>query len=136
MDTTCPNINLWLLVIGVSVKESGNAEYYDEKFISYLKDRHNLHIDSNCRLINGLCRIFPYFKYLGDLLKEKDWEKLNNFIYKDNCVRSFNTLTNRETRYGAFLEMLEAIAVGNITTLELLLPDKIENVVNIFPLYS
>ena len=78
----------------------------------------------------------PILNIWGDLLKEKDWEKLNNFIYKDNCVRSFNTLTNRETLYGAFLEMLEAIAVGNITTLELLLPDKIENVVNIFPLYS
>ena len=79
--------------------------------------------------------IFPYFEYLGDLLKEKDWEKLNNFIYQENCVRSFNPLTNGETRYWAFLEMLEALAVGNITTLELLLPDKIENVVNIFPLY-
>lgn len=33
------------LVIGVSVIGRGNTEYYYERFISYLKNRHNLHID-------------------------------------------------------------------------------------------
>lgn len=80
--------------------------------------------------------IFPYPKYLKNLLKDKDWDKLNNLIYQENCVRSLCSLMCKDTYYWAFLEMLGALAVGNIKTLELLLPNKIENVTNIFPLYK
>ena len=81
--------------------------------------------------------IFPYPKYLEGLLNDKDWDRLNNLIYQENCVKSLSSLMNTDTesRYWAFLEMLEALAVGNIKTLELLLPNKIENVTHIFPLY-
>lgn len=81
--------------------------------------------------------IFPYPKYLEGLLKDNNWDRLNNLIYQENCVQSLSSLMNTDTqsRYWAFLEMLEALAVGNIKTLELLLPNKIENVTHIFPLY-
>lgn len=86
--------------------------------------------------------IFPFYinlRYLEDLIKEKDWEKLNNFIYQNNLIESFGVLTeynNINNHYWFFLNMLEALAVGNIKTLELLLPDKPEKVVDIFPLYK
>lgn len=85
--------------------------------------------------------IFPCesnLKYFEDLLKAKDWEKLNNFIYQKNCIASIQPLTNYDDvfhRYCAFFQMLEALAVGNIEMLELLLPDKPEKVVNVFPLH-
>ena len=81
--------------------------------------------------------IFPYPKYLEGLLKDNDWDRLNNLIYQENCVQSLSSLmnTDKQSRYWAFLEMLGALAVGNIKTLELLLPNKIENVTHIFPLY-
>lgn len=79
--------------------------------------------------------IFPYEKCLKDVLKEKNWERLNNFIYQENCVRSHASLLCGDTHYMAFLEMLGALAVGNMKTFELLLPYKIEKVTNIFPLY-
>lgn len=79
--------------------------------------------------------IFPYSWYLENILNEKDWDKLNNFIYQENCIRSLTSLLSEDSHYWAFLEMLEALAVGNIKAFELLLPDKIENVTHIFPLY-
>jgi len=80
--------------------------------------------------------IFPYEKYLENILKSQDWNRLNNFIYQENCVRSFVSLMNGDSHYWAFLDMLDALAVGNMKTFELLLPDKMENVTHIFPLYK
>jgi len=79
--------------------------------------------------------IFPYAKCLENMLKDKDWDKLNNFIYQENCVRSFVALMSGDSRYWAFLEMLNALAVGNVNGFELLLPDKMEKVTHVFPLY-
>lgn len=79
--------------------------------------------------------IFPYEACLENILKSKDWNQLNNFIYQENCVRSFASLMNGDSRYWSFLEMLEALAVGNIKAFEMLLPDEIETVTDIFPLY-
>lgn len=80
--------------------------------------------------------IFPYAKYLEAVLKEQNWEKLNNLIYQENCVRSFEALTNGETHYWAFLDMLAALATSNLKIFELLLPRKMEKVTNIFSLYK
>ena len=65
--------------------------------------------------------IFPYEACLENILKSKDWNQLNNFIYQENCVRSFASLMNGDSRYWSFLEMLEALAVGNIKAFEMLL---------------
>lgn len=43
------NVKDNLLVLGVSVKDSRNAEYYYSRFISYMKEKHNLRIDKQLR---------------------------------------------------------------------------------------
>lgn len=47
------------LVIGVSVKKSGNAEYYYNRFLSYMKDRHNLRIEKQLAVDKWL---MPYIR--------------------------------------------------------------------------
>ncbi|GFH91302.1 hypothetical protein IMSAGC002_02554 [Lachnospiraceae bacterium] len=78
---------------------------------------------------------FPYMECLGKVLMDKDWDRLNNLIYQENCFRSLCSLMCGDTRYWAFLDMLDALAVGNMKTLELLVPHKTEPVTNIFPAY-
>ena len=78
---------------------------------------------------------FPYAQCLGQVLKEKDWNRLNNLIYQENCFRSFVALLSGDSYYRAFLEMLESLAVGNMKTLDLLVPHKVEPITNIFPVY-
>ena len=41
-----------------------------------------------------------------------------------------------ETHYSAFLDMLDTLAVGNMKTLDLLVPHKTEPITNIFPAYG
>ena len=38
------------LVLGVSVKDSSNAEYYYSRFIAYMKEKHNLRIDEQLKV--------------------------------------------------------------------------------------
>lgn len=38
------------LVLGVSVKDSRKAEYYYDRFISYMKEKHNLHIKEQLKI--------------------------------------------------------------------------------------
>lgn len=38
------------LVLGVSVKDSNNAEYYYSRFIAYMKEKHNLRIDKQLKV--------------------------------------------------------------------------------------
>ncbi|MDE7311716.1 MAG: hypothetical protein K2N87_08930 [Eubacterium sp.] len=66
---------------------------------------------------------------------DKDWNRLNNLIYQENCFRSFCSLTCGSSLYWAFLDMLDALAVGNRKTLDLLVPHKTERVTHIFPAY-
>ena len=67
---------------------------------------------------------FPYMECLGKVLMDKDWDRLNNLIYQENCFRSLCSLMCGDTHYWAFLDMLDALAVGNLKTLELLVPHK------------
>ena len=67
---------------------------------------------------------FPYMECLGKVLMDKDWDRLNNLIYQENCFRSLCSLMCGDTHYWAFLDMLDALAVGNMKTLELLVPHK------------
>ena len=67
---------------------------------------------------------FPYAECLKKGLIDKDQNKLNNLIYQENCFRSLCALTNGDTHYWAFLDMLDALAVGNMKTLDLLIPTK------------
>ena len=55
--------------------------------------------------------------------------------FRKNCFRSLCSLMCGNTHYWAFLEMLEALAVGNMKTLDLLVPHKTEPVTHIFPAY-
>ena len=64
---------------------------------------------------------FPYMECFGKVLMDKDWDRLNNLIYQENCFRSLCSLMCGDTRYWAFLDMLDALAVGNMKTLELLI---------------
>ena len=79
---------------------------------------------------------FPYMECLGKVLMDKDWDRLNNLIYQENCFRSLCSLMCGDTRYWAFLDMLDALAVGNMKTLDLLVPHKAEPITNIFPAYG
>ena len=72
---------------------------------------------------------------LGKVLMDKDWDRLNNLIYQENCFRSLCAWTNGDTHYWAFLDMLDALAVGNMKTLDLLVPHKTEQVTHIYPTY-
>ena len=69
------------------------------------------------------------------MLIDKDWNKLNNLIYQENCFRNLCAWTNGDTHYWAFLDMLDALAVGNMKTLDLLVPHKTEQVTHIYPTY-
>ena len=78
---------------------------------------------------------FPYAQCLGKVLKEKDWNQVNNLIYQENCFRSFCALLSGDSHYQAFLDMLDALAVGNMKTLDLLVPRKTERVTHIYSTY-
>ncbi len=78
---------------------------------------------------------FPYAECLRKVLMDKDWNRLNNLIYQENCFRSFRYLTGGDTHYWAFLDMLAALAVGNMKTLDLLVPRKTERVTHIYSTY-
>ena len=54
----------------------------------------------------------------------------------NNCFRSLWALMCGETHYSAFLDMLDTLAVGNVKTLDLLVPHKAEPITNIFPAYG
>ena len=79
---------------------------------------------------------FPYMECFEKVLMDKDWDRLNNLIYQENCFRSLWALMCGETHYSAFLDMLDALAVGNMKTLDLLVPHKTEPITNIFPAYG
>ena len=87
------------------------------------------------KCISAKIGFFPYAQCLGKVLMDKDWNRLNNLIYQENCFRSLCSLMCGNTHYWAFLEMLEALAVGNMKTLDLLVPHKTEPVTHIFPAY-
>ena len=87
------------------------------------------------KCISAKIGFFPYAQCLGEVLMDKDWNRLNNLIYQENCFRSLCSLMCGDTHYWAFLEMLEALAVGNMKTLDLLIPYKTEPVTHIFPAY-
>ena len=70
---------------------------------------------------------FPYAECLRKVLIDKDWNKLNNHIYQENCFRSLCSLMCGDTHYWAFLDMLDALAVGNMKTLDLLVPPPPQN---------
>ncbi len=88
---------------------------------------------SKCIVVN--IGFFPYAECLGKVLMDKDWNRLNNLIYQENCFRSLCSLTNGDTHYWAFLDMLDALAVGNMKTFDLLVPHKTERVTHIYPAY-
>ena len=67
---------------------------------------------------------FPYMECFEKVLMDEDWDRLNNLIYQENCFRSLCSLMCGDTHYWAFLDMLDALAVGNMKTLELLVPHK------------
>jgi hypothetical protein len=87
------------------------------------------------RCISSKIGFFPYSQCLRKVLADKDWDRLNNFIYQENCFRSLCSLMCGDTHYWAFLDMLDALAVGNMKTLDLLIPYKTETVTHIFPVY-
>ena len=110
--------------------------------ISQIIDEHvNLmmgrYLETGCvfKCISAHIGFFPYAQCLGKVLMDKDWNRLNNLIYQENCFRSLCSLMCGNTHYWAFLEMLEALAVGNMKTLDLLVPHKTEPVTHIFPAY-
>ena len=110
--------------------------------ISQIIDEHvNLmmgrYLETGCvfKCISAHIGFFPYAQCLGKVLMDKDWNRLNNLIYQENCFRSLCSLMCGDTHYWAFLEMLEALAVGNMKTLDLLVPQKTEPVNHIFPVY-
>ena len=78
---------------------------------------------------------FPYMECLGKVLMDQDWNRLNNLIYQENCFRSLCSLMCGDTHYWAFLDMLDALAVGNMKTLDLLVPRKTERVTHIYSTY-
>ena len=79
---------------------------------------------------------FPYMECFEKVLMDEDWDRLNNLIYQENCFRSLWALMCGETHYSAFLDMLDALAVGIMKTLDLLVPHKAEPITNIFPAYG
>ena len=87
------------------------------------------------RCISSKIGFFPYSQCLRKVLADKDWDRLNNFIYQENCFRSLCSLMCGDTHYWAFLDMLDALAVGNMKTLDLLVPYKTERVTHIYSTY-
>ena len=101
--------------------EWGELSQVIEKHINFMMERY-LETGKVSRSIVTRIGFFPYAECLRKVLKDKDWNRLNNLIYQENCFRSLCALTSRDTHYWAFLDMLDALAVGNMKTLDLLVP--------------
>ncbi len=105
-----------------------------EEHISVIMDRY-AEMQDMCRCFAPKIGIFPYEKCLAGILQGNDWNKINDFIYQENCIRCLVDFQCGESLYRAFLDMLDALAVGNMDTFKLLLPHKVERVTHIYPLY-
>ena len=117
-----------------SQREWGELSQVMEAHIRLMTERYH-ETGSVFRSILTKIGFFPYAQCLGKVLKEKDWNRLNNLIYQENCFRSFCALLSGDSRYWAFPEMLWALAVGNLNTLDLLVPRKTERVTHIYSTY-
>lgn len=109
--------------------EWGELSQVIEEHIHLMMERYR---EKGTVFITPKIGFFPYAQCLGKVLKEKDWNRLNNLIYQETCIRSFCSLRCGDSYYWAFLEMLESLAVGNMKTLDLLVPHKVEPITNIF----
>lgn len=121
-------------IMGQYKNEWGEISQTMEEHINLMMGRY-LETGSVFKCISAKIGFFPYAQCLGKVLMDKDWNRLNNLIYQENCFRSLCSLMCGDTHYWAFLEMLEALAVGNMKTLDLLIPYKTEPVTHIFPAY-
>ena len=113
--------------------EWGELSQVIEEHIHLMMERYR---EKGMVFITPKIGFFPYAQCLGKVLREKDWNRLNNLIYQETCIRSFCSLRCGDSYYWAFLEMLESLAVGNMKTLDLLVPHKVEPITNIFPAYG
>ena len=121
--------------MGQYKNEWGEISQIIEEHINLMIKRY-LETGGVFKCISAKIGFFPYAQCLGKVLMDKDWNRLNNLIYQENCFRSLCSLMCGDTHYWAFLEMLEALAVGNMKTLDLLVPHKTEPITNIFPAYG
>ena len=117
-----------------SQREWGELSQVMEAHIRLMTERYH-ETGSVFRSILTKIGFFPYAQCLGKVLKEKDWNRLNNLIYQENCFRSFCALLSGDSHYQAFLDMLDALAVGNMKTLDLLVPRETERVTHIYSTY-
>ncbi|MCI8491253.1 MAG: hypothetical protein HFJ04_13610 [Lachnospiraceae bacterium] len=100
-----------------------------------LMTRRYLETGNVFKCITARIGFFPYAQYFRKVLLDQDWDRLNSFIYQENCFRSLCSLMCGDSYYWSFLDMLDALAVGNMKTLDLLVPHKTERVTHIFPVY-
>lgn len=120
--------------MGQYKNEWGEISQIIEEHINLMIGMH-LETGGVFKCISAKIGFFPYAQCLGKVLMDKDWNRLNNLIYQENCFRSLCSLMCGDTHYWALLEMLEALAVGNMKTMDLLVPHKTEPVTHIFPAY-
>ena len=114
--------------------EWGELSPIIEEHINFTMERYR-ETGSVFKSIVAKIGFFPYMECLGKVLTDKDWNRLNNLIYQENCFRSLCSLMCGDTHYWAFLDMLDALAVGNMKTLDLLVPHKTERVTHIYSTY-
>lgn len=105
-----------------------------EEHIHVMMERY-LETGNVFKCISARIGFFPYAQCLGNVLLDRDWDRLNRLIYQENCFRSLCSLMCGDSHYWAFLDMLDALAVGNMKTLDLLVPHKTERVTHIYPAY-
>jgi len=120
--------------MGQYKNERGEISQTIEEHINLMMGRY-LETGSVFKCISAKIGFFPYAQCLGEVLMDKDWNRLNNLIYQENCFRSLCSLMCGDTHYWAFLDMLDALAVGNIKTLDMLVPHKTERVTHIYSTY-
>lgn len=124
----------WGRMIEECQNKWGELSQVIEKHINFMMERY-LETGKVSRSIVTRIGFFPYAECLRKVLIDKDWNRLNNLIYQENCFRSLCALMNGDTHYWAFLDMLYALAAGNMKTLDLLIPHKTEQVTHIYPTF-